>query len=227
MTKACQRRSLSQVKAGENVGVAMIRDFAHVIDREKAALGLFITLAEPTRAMKEGAASFGFYESLGTTIFPKLQILTIKGLLDGTKTARYPDLTRGGLTFKKAKKEKTEEQLTLGGEEPRSKINYSEVLMPDNKETWPPHLFNVPLGLMTKTLSFIPALRGRLFKRQNSPEKICTRVFLTTNQVQNRASPLIILDGTSSTTHKELAFCRIIALSTSLTVMFLADIETF
>jgi len=59
-----------------------------------------------------------FYESLGTTVFPKLQILTIKGLLDGTKTARYPDLTRGGLTFKKAKKEKTEEQLTFGKYEP-------------------------------------------------------------------------------------------------------------
>jgi hypothetical protein len=29
---------------------------------------------------------------------------------------RENDLTRGGLTFKKAKKEKTEEQLTLGGE---------------------------------------------------------------------------------------------------------------
>jgi len=27
---------------------------------------------------------------------------------------RYPDLKHGGLTFKKAKKEKTEEQLTLG-----------------------------------------------------------------------------------------------------------------
>ncbi len=74
------------------------QDFAHVINREKAALGLFITLAEPTRAMKED----------------KLQILTIKGLLDGTKTARYPDLTRGGLTFKKAKKENVEEQLILG-----------------------------------------------------------------------------------------------------------------
>ena len=93
-------------------------DFVHVIDREKAALGLFVTLAEPTRAMKEEAAAFGFYESLGTTVFPKLQILTIKGLLDGTKTARYPDLTRGGLTFKKAKKEKTEEQLTFGKDEP-------------------------------------------------------------------------------------------------------------
>jgi hypothetical protein len=32
--------------------------------------------------LKEEAAAFGFYESLGTTMFPKLQILTIKGLLD-------------------------------------------------------------------------------------------------------------------------------------------------
>lgn len=111
--KGLPKKIVVSVKAGENIGVAMIRDFAHVIDREKAALGLFITLAEPTRAMSEEAASFGFYESLGTTIFPKLQILTIKGLLDGTKTARYPDLTRGGLTFKKAKKEKTEEQNAL------------------------------------------------------------------------------------------------------------------
>ena len=77
-----------------------------------------ITPAEPTRSMKEEAAAFGFYESLGTTVLPKLQILTIKGLLDGTKAARYPDLTRGGLTFKKAKKEKTEEQLTFGKDEP-------------------------------------------------------------------------------------------------------------
>ena len=112
--RSLPRKVVVSVKAGENVGVAMIRDFAHVIDREKAALGLFITLAEPTRAMKEEAAAFGFYQSLGTTIFPKLQILTIKGLLDGTIRARYPDLTHGGLTFKKAKKEKTEEQLTLG-----------------------------------------------------------------------------------------------------------------
>lgn len=104
------KKIVVSVKAGENIGVSMIRDFAHVIDREKAPLGLFVTLAEPTRAMKEEAAAFGFYESLGTTMFPRLQILTIKGLLDGTVTARYPDLTRGGLTFKKAKKEKTEEQ---------------------------------------------------------------------------------------------------------------------
>lgn len=108
--KGLPKKIVVSVKAGENIGVSMIRDFAHVVDREKAALGLFVTLAEPTRAMKEEAAAFGFYESLGTIIFPKLQILTIKGLLDRTVTARYPDLTRGGLTFKKAKKEKAEEQ---------------------------------------------------------------------------------------------------------------------
>ena len=107
------KKIVVSVKAGENIGVAMIRDFAHVIDREKAALGLFVTLAEPTRAMKEEAAAFGFYESLGTTVFPKLQILTISGLLAGTIQPRYPDLTRGGLTFKKAKKETAEEQNPL------------------------------------------------------------------------------------------------------------------
>lgn len=109
MHSSCEKLVVS-VKAGENIGVAMIRDFGHVIDREKAALGLFVTLAEPTRAMKEEAAAFGFYETVGTLMFPKLQILTIRGLLAGTISARYPDLTRGGLTFKKAKKEKTEEQ---------------------------------------------------------------------------------------------------------------------
>jgi hypothetical protein len=37
--------------------VAMIRDFADFIDREKGALGLFITLVEPTRAMKHSHLS--------------------------------------------------------------------------------------------------------------------------------------------------------------------------
>jgi len=49
------KKIVVSVKAGENVGRR--HDSAtsrHVIDREKAALGLFITLAEPTRAMKEG-----------------------------------------------------------------------------------------------------------------------------------------------------------------------------
>ena len=94
------------VKGGDNVNVAMVRDLAHVIAREKAQLGLFVTLAEPTRPMKDEAVKEGYYESpLIKKAFPKLQILTIAGLINGTERPNYPELGRGGLTFKKAKRE--------------------------------------------------------------------------------------------------------------------------
>ena len=47
----------------------------------------------------------GFYGSPHHGDFPKIQILTIEGLLNGTEFAKYPDLAMGGLTFKKAMKE--------------------------------------------------------------------------------------------------------------------------
>ena len=97
------------VKGGENVGVAMIRDLGHVIEREKAAMGFFITLAVPSRPMIVEAAGAGFYVSPITGArFPKLQILTVEGLLNGNEQARYPHLDAGGLTFKKAKREEVQ-----------------------------------------------------------------------------------------------------------------------
>ena len=45
------------------------------MEREKAALGLFLTLNEPTREMEKEAASAGLYEPPGMKV-PKLQILT-------------------------------------------------------------------------------------------------------------------------------------------------------
>jgi DNA modification methylase len=108
--KTLPKKIVVSVKGGENVSVAMIRDFGHVIDRENAAIGLFVTLAEPTRPMKEEAVATGYYESPAGASFPKIQILTIKGLLEGTEQAVYPDLMRGGLMFKKAKQEIQEEQ---------------------------------------------------------------------------------------------------------------------
>lgn len=54
-----------------------------------------------TEAVKEG-----FYTSRATGAeFPRIQILTIKGLLDGSERARYPDLAQGGHTFKKAQRD--------------------------------------------------------------------------------------------------------------------------
>jgi hypothetical protein len=104
------KKIIVSVKGGENASVPMIRDLGHVVDREKAAIGLFITLAEPTRLMKEEAVKAGYYESPTGASFPKVQILTIKGLLDGTERPRYPDLMMGGLMFKKSKKEMSDEQ---------------------------------------------------------------------------------------------------------------------
>jgi hypothetical protein len=61
------------------------------------------------------AASAGFYESLHGA-FPKVQILTIEGLLNGTQKPVYPDLSRGGLSFKKAKvEEKRADQKRMDG----------------------------------------------------------------------------------------------------------------
>lgn len=115
--KTMPKKIIVSVKAGENVSVPMVRDLGHVIDREKASIGLFVTLAQPTRPMKEEAIKTGYYESPIGASFPKIQILTIKGLLDGTEQARYPDLMRGGLMFKKAEREIKEKPVRLPGTE--------------------------------------------------------------------------------------------------------------
>lgn len=104
--KNAAKKIVVSVKGGDNVNVAMVRDLAHVVAREKAEIGLFVTLAEPSKPMEVEAVKEGFYTSPTTGAeFPKIQILTIKGLLDGSERARYPDLAQGGHTFKKARRE--------------------------------------------------------------------------------------------------------------------------
>jgi hypothetical protein len=97
------KKIVVSVKGGENVSVAMVRDFAHVIEREQAAMGFFVTLADPTGPMSKESVAFGFYDEprFGAE-YPKLQILTIEGLMSGTERPRYPDLSLGRSTFKRA-----------------------------------------------------------------------------------------------------------------------------
>lgn len=101
------KKIVVSVKGGDHVSVAMVRDFAHVIAREKAAIGLFVTLAPPTQPMRAEAAALGFYASpsFPDQRFPRLQLLTVDGLLDGTERPRYPDLAMGAHTFKAAARE--------------------------------------------------------------------------------------------------------------------------
>ena len=72
-----------QVKGGR-VSSPQVRDLKGVVEREKAAMGLFITLEEPTRDMRSEEASGGFYRSdLWQQDFPRIQLRTIEELLAG------------------------------------------------------------------------------------------------------------------------------------------------
>ena len=53
------------VKAGENIGVSMIRDLKGVTLRERAGVGVFLTPTEPTKPMIAEAASAGLHEEPG------------------------------------------------------------------------------------------------------------------------------------------------------------------
>ena len=113
------KQIIFSVKSG-HVSVRDVRDLRGVIEREKAELGVLITLEDSTRDMRSEAASAGFYKSPWGH-HPKIQILTIEQLLAG-KGIDYPHPTN--VTFKRAPRAETpveHEQLTLSGEAVRPK----------------------------------------------------------------------------------------------------------
>ena len=103
VAKSKTEKVLLSVKGGEHIGASMIRDLKGTVEREKAAIGLFVTLTPPTKPMTTEAASAGHYESPHHGAFARIQILSIQGLLDGTERPHWPDLSFGEQNFKKAK----------------------------------------------------------------------------------------------------------------------------
>ncbi|MBN9450488.1 MAG: restriction endonuclease [Bosea sp.] len=103
-------KAIVSVKGGSNISVPMIRDLGHVIDREKAKIGILITLVEPTRPMITEAVKAGFYQPPGFKRgYPKIQILTVQQLLDGQK----PDIPFVENIFRRAEREADSEQIDL------------------------------------------------------------------------------------------------------------------
>ena len=102
-------KAIVSVKGGEHVNVAMVRDLAHVVDREKAKIGVFLTLADSTGPMRTEAVTTGYYETAYGK-YPKIQILTIRELFEG----RQPNIPLvDPSAFKKAAKEKVGDQNAL------------------------------------------------------------------------------------------------------------------
>ena len=100
------------VKAG-NTNVSHVRDLRGVIEREKAEIGVLLTMREPTGPMRTEAAGAGFYTSpFNNKPYPRIQIRTVAELLEG----KGLDLPPSGdfRTFKKAPRVKRQGKAAPG-----------------------------------------------------------------------------------------------------------------
>ena len=94
------RQIILSVKAGK-LHATYVRDLCGVLEREKAVMGVLISLEEPTGLMRKEAASAGFYASPWGK-HARLQLVTVEDLLTGKTIDRPPIQT--STTFKKAPK---------------------------------------------------------------------------------------------------------------------------
>ncbi|MEA3310834.1 MAG: hypothetical protein U9Q76_01310 [candidate division WOR-3 bacterium] len=77
------------------------------MEREKAVMGALILLYEPPdrSEIPSEAASAGFYHSqIMNKDYPKVQVLTVKGLLEGTERLQIPQIAPDEVTFKRAER---------------------------------------------------------------------------------------------------------------------------
>lgn len=95
------KKIIVQVKSG-HVKRGDIATLKGDVEREKAVIGAFVTLEEPSRNMKIEAIEAGFYipDEFPQMRFQRIQILTIKEILDG-KQIEYPRVSHD-ITYKKA-----------------------------------------------------------------------------------------------------------------------------
>ena len=92
------------VKSG-HVNSGMVRDLKGTLEREKAAIGLFVTLEEPTKEMLLEASTAGAYHSeLWNRDYQRIQILSIRELLEEGHKPNLPPFVLP--TYQKADKVK-------------------------------------------------------------------------------------------------------------------------
>ena len=104
------RKIVLQVKSGK-VKSSDIRDLYGTMTREKAAMGIFITLQEPTSKMKDEAIACGIYQhKIMGRAYPCIQIVTIREILEENKTLDIPLSLE---VLKSAEKQVNSKQLTI------------------------------------------------------------------------------------------------------------------
>ncbi|HEY3780201.1 MAG TPA: site-specific DNA-methyltransferase [Fimbriimonadaceae bacterium] len=74
-----------QVKGGNGLTLSSVRDFASVIKDNDAVMGLMISMKEPTSEMRLVSEQQGFADWPSQRKYPKLQIRTVKQLLESPR----------------------------------------------------------------------------------------------------------------------------------------------
>jgi len=104
-------RALVSVKGGRQIGPAMVRDLAGAVEAQHAEMGILIILGESTKGMREAANAAGLYRyPVSGHNFPKVQILTVAELLDGTK----PEMPTPFLPYVRAQRREGSQLNLLG-----------------------------------------------------------------------------------------------------------------
>lgn len=88
---------------GGHTGSGDVRDLRGVIERQKAAIGVLISWQDSTAEMRKEAASAGFFKSKWGSSHPRLQLATVKELMEG-KLLDYPRREGGNLTLPRAQR---------------------------------------------------------------------------------------------------------------------------
>lgn len=99
-----RKQVILSVKAGK-LHAHHVRDLRGVIDREKAEIGVLISMDEPTQQMRTEAASAGFYKSPQNQNYARIQLLTVEQILGG-KGIDYSGTRQTNVTIKRAGKAK-------------------------------------------------------------------------------------------------------------------------
>ncbi len=102
------------VKGGKNLNLSMIKDLITTVNHNNAQMGILLTLYEPTKNMLLEAVKAGQYIlPFNNKKFPKIQIMTIKELLEGKK-CDIPLLMLGpGINYKKSQRANKNKQKYL------------------------------------------------------------------------------------------------------------------
>ncbi|MGI8697631.1 MAG: DNA methyltransferase [Mycobacteriales bacterium] len=79
-------RVLASVKGGKTITPQFVRDLLGTVQTQKAQMGVLITMAEPTRGIRDAIDHGGSYTwPVNGENFPRVQVLTIAELLAGKR----------------------------------------------------------------------------------------------------------------------------------------------